>query len=121
MSEEYEAAIASWRKVIGEAECVLSRSQTEFKHIIGLAKKSANLRAHYSSKESLGGLLRVMRLSKVDLECDLDLIELGIHSTIHGCLGIEREAARRMRIIEDLRASWLKAWYAEIANLQRWG
>lgn len=43
MSEEYEAAIASWRKVIGEAECVLSRSQTEFKHIIGLAKKSANL------------------------------------------------------------------------------
>lgn len=121
MSDEYEAAIASWRKVIGEAECVLSRSQTEFKHIIVLAKKSSNLRAHYSSKESLGGLLRVMRLSKVDLECDLDLMELGIHSTIHGCFDIEREAARRMQIIEGLRAKWLRLWYAEIANLQRWG
>ena len=53
MSEEHEAAIASWRKVIGEAECVLSRSQTEFKHIIGLAKKSANLRGHTIHLRSL--------------------------------------------------------------------
>lgn len=121
MSDEYEAAIASWRKVIGEAECFLSRSQTEFKHIIGLALKSSNRRAHYSPAESLGGLLREMRLSKADLECDFDLVELGIHPMIHGCLDIERGAAQRMRIIEDLRASWLKTWYAEIANLQRWG
>lgn len=121
MSEEYEAALASWRKVIGEADCIIGRSQAEFNHIIGLAKKSSNLRAHYSSKESLGSILRAMRLSRADLECDLDLLELGIHSTIHGCLGIEREAAQRMQIIEDLRASWLKTWYAEIANLQRWG
>lgn len=121
MSDEYEAAIASWRKVIGEAECVLSRSQAEFKHIIGLALKSSNRRAHYSSAESLGGLLREMRLSKMDLECAFDLVELRIHPMIHGCLNIEREAAQRMQIIEDLRASWLKTWYAEIANLQRWG
>ena len=121
MSEEYEAAIASWRKVIGEAECFLSRSQAEFKHIIGLALKSSNRRAHYSPAESLGGLLREMRLSKVDLECDFDLVELGIHPMIHGCLGIERGAVRRMQIIEGLRAKWLRLWYAEIANLQRWG
>lgn len=121
MSEEYEAALASYRKVIGEADCIISRSQAEFKHIIRLATKSSNWRALYSSEESLGSILRAMRLSRVDLECDLDLMELGIHPTIHGCLGIEKEAARRMRIIEGLRANWLKMWYAEIANLQRWG
>lgn len=121
MSEEYEAALATWRKVIGEADCIIGRSQAEFKHIIGLAKKSSNRRAHRSSRESLYSLLREMRLSRVDLECDLDLMELDIHPTIHSTLEMERGAAQRMLIIEDLRASWLKTWYAEIANLQRWG
>ena len=121
MSEEYEAALASWREVIGEADCIIGRSQAEFKHIIGLAKKSSNLRACRSSRGSLYSLIREMRLSRVDFECDLDLVELDIHPTIHGTLEMERAASRRMQIIEDLRAKWLRLWYAEIANLQRWG
>lgn len=120
MSAQYEEAVAGWKKVISEADCAIVRSQVEFKHIVRLATKSYTEWVFPMPGESLGNLLREMRSKKAELEHDFDLIELGIHPTIRGCLGIERESDRQKQVIEAQRANWVKSWYAEIARLKQY-
>lgn len=117
LNNAQDVTLAPWRKAVSESDYIIGRTQGEFRHILRLIQESAPQVATLA-RESLGSILREMRLSKAELEHDLDLLELEAHPQLHGFNEIYREAGRRLCILYRRRADWVtlsrELWYAEI-------